>query len=118
MRPALTAARDRLGADFFDWLTGVDELADGFTVAAFVCAVGTGVRSGSGGGDGGDALPAEDRLARGQGLIIKTRVPRARVVLELGGTAAVVGGSNFLAVGSFTRCSTRERNLWASLRPI
>lgn len=56
---ALTAARDALGATFFDWLTGVDELEDGYTVAAFVCAPEDG--------------PA---LRRGQGLLLKTRVPR------------------------------------------
>src|ERR1700722_19692847 len=69
--PALTAARDELGADFFDWLTGVDELEDGFTVAAFVCAVGAGAGASGGisGGISGDSgVPAEsDRLARGQG---------------------------------------------------
>lgn len=29
---ALTFARDELGCDFFDWLSAVDELADGFAV--------------------------------------------------------------------------------------
>jgi NADH-quinone oxidoreductase subunit C len=72
--PALTAARDRLGADFFDWLTGVDELAEGFTVAAFVCsATGSPLSSpvSSPGAESG-------RLARGQGLILKTALPRER----------------------------------------
>ena len=64
--PALTAARDNLGADFFDWLTGVDELADGFTIAAFVCSV------------AGPAVSGPEKLDRGQGLIIKTRLPRER----------------------------------------
>jgi NADH-quinone oxidoreductase subunit C len=32
---ALTAVRDRLGCDFFDWLSAVDEL-DGYTVVAHV----------------------------------------------------------------------------------
>lgn len=57
---ALTAARDGLGADFLDWLTGVDELDQGYLVAAFVCAT-------------------EDRpggLGRSQGLILRTRVPK------------------------------------------
>ena len=57
---ALTAARDGLGADFLDWLTGVDELEQGYLVAAFVCAT-------------------EDRadgLGRAQGLILRTRVPK------------------------------------------
>ncbi|MEZ0092014.1 NADH-quinone oxidoreductase subunit C [Streptacidiphilus sp. EB129] len=38
---ALTAARDALGLTFFDWLSAVDELADGFTVAVHLAAVGT-----------------------------------------------------------------------------
>ncbi|QMU80656.1 NADH-quinone oxidoreductase subunit C [Streptacidiphilus sp. PB12-B1b] len=39
---ALTAARDRLGLAFFDWLSAVDELAEGFSVVAHLAAVGTG----------------------------------------------------------------------------
>ncbi|HTJ39600.1 MAG TPA: NADH-quinone oxidoreductase subunit C [Dactylosporangium sp.] len=31
---AITAARDGLGCDFFDWLTAVDELPGGFTIVA------------------------------------------------------------------------------------
>ncbi|WP_027341834.1 NADH-quinone oxidoreductase subunit C [Hamadaea tsunoensis] len=31
---ALTVARDRLGCDFFDWLSAVDELPEGFAVLA------------------------------------------------------------------------------------
>jgi NADH-quinone oxidoreductase subunit C len=31
---ALTFARDEAGCDFFDWLTGVDELAEGFRIVA------------------------------------------------------------------------------------
>lgn len=31
---AATAARDRLGCDFFDWLSAVDELEEGFSVVA------------------------------------------------------------------------------------
>jgi NADH-quinone oxidoreductase subunit C len=61
---ALTAARDELGATFLDWLTGVDELDDGFTIAAFVCA------------PANPASPDATKLARGQGLILRTRVPR------------------------------------------
>jgi NADH-quinone oxidoreductase subunit C len=57
---ALTAARDGLGADFLDWLTGVDELDEGYLVAAFVCA--------TEGREGG--------LGRAQGLILRTRVPK------------------------------------------
>jgi NADH-quinone oxidoreductase subunit C len=33
---SLRAARDDLGCDFFDWLTAVDELADGFAIVAHV----------------------------------------------------------------------------------
>ncbi|MFE7565209.1 NADH-quinone oxidoreductase subunit C, partial [Kitasatospora sp. NPDC057500] len=36
---ALTAARDTLGLTFFDWLSAVDELADGFSVVAHLAAV-------------------------------------------------------------------------------
>ena len=71
--PALTAARDELGADFFDWLTGVDELADGFSVAAFVCAANAEAFS---------AANATARLPRGQGLILKTMVLRERPELQ------------------------------------
>jgi NADH-quinone oxidoreductase subunit C len=62
---ALTAARDGLGAAFFDWLAAVDELEDGFTVAAHVCAC-------------DDSGP----LRRGRGVILKTRVARDRPVLD------------------------------------
>ncbi|MGC0313145.1 NADH-quinone oxidoreductase subunit C [Kitasatospora acidiphila] len=37
---ALTAARDGLGLAFFDWLSAVDELAEGFSVSAHLAAVG------------------------------------------------------------------------------
>lgn len=33
---AITFARDELGCSFFDWLTGVDELDDGFSIVAHV----------------------------------------------------------------------------------
>jgi NADH-quinone oxidoreductase subunit C len=36
---ALTAARDELGCDFFDWLSAVDEQPDGFRVVAHVWSV-------------------------------------------------------------------------------
>jgi len=36
---AIGAARDDLGCDFFDWLSAVDELADGFTVVAHLWSV-------------------------------------------------------------------------------
>ncbi len=39
---ALTTARDGLGLAYFDWLSAVDELADGFSVCVHLAAVGTG----------------------------------------------------------------------------
>ena len=51
---ALTAARDDLGCAFFDWLSAVDELEDGFSVIAHVWSV-----------------------QRRFGLLVRTRVPRA-----------------------------------------
>ncbi|MFI9360658.1 NADH-quinone oxidoreductase subunit C [Kitasatospora sp. NPDC053057] len=36
---SLTSARDVLGLGFFDWLSAVDELADGFSVVAHLAAV-------------------------------------------------------------------------------
>ncbi|MDH6124363.1 NADH-quinone oxidoreductase subunit C [Kitasatospora sp. GP82] len=57
---ALTAARDGLGLGFFDWLSAVDELAEGFSVAAHLAAPGEpGVRH----------------------LVVRTRIPREGAVL-------------------------------------
>ncbi|WP_063795852.1 NADH-quinone oxidoreductase subunit C [Streptacidiphilus griseoplanus] len=53
---ALTAARDALGLAYFDWLSAVDELAEGFSVVAHLAAV-------------GDAAPVRH-------LLLRTRVPR------------------------------------------
>jgi NADH-quinone oxidoreductase subunit C len=50
---ALEFARDDLNCDFFDWLTGIDELADGFGVVAHVYS-----------------------LRSGHHLLVRTRVPR------------------------------------------
>jgi NADH-quinone oxidoreductase subunit C len=58
---ALTAARDGLGADFLDWLTGVDELADGYLVAAFVVST-------------ADRGPG--RLGKARGVILRTRIAK------------------------------------------
>jgi NADH-quinone oxidoreductase subunit C len=55
---ALEFARDGLGCAFFDWLTAVDELADGFGVVAHVYSP-----------------------ESGHHLLIRTRVPRAEPVL-------------------------------------
>jgi NADH-quinone oxidoreductase subunit C len=51
---ALRAARDDLGCDFFDWLSAVDELDDGYSVVAHVWST-----------------------ARRHGALVRTRVPRA-----------------------------------------
>jgi NADH-quinone oxidoreductase subunit C len=50
---ALTFARDDLACGFFDWLTAVDELEDGFAIVAHVYS-----------------------LEEGHHLIVRTRVPR------------------------------------------
>ncbi|MDH6111097.1 NADH-quinone oxidoreductase subunit C [Kitasatospora sp. MAP12-15] len=39
---ALTAARDTLGLGYFDWLSAVDELGEGFSVAVHLAAAGDG----------------------------------------------------------------------------
>ncbi|MGW4647169.1 NADH-quinone oxidoreductase subunit C [Kitasatospora sp. NPDC004289] len=57
---ALTAARDVLGLAFFDWLSAVDELADGFSVAAHLADAGSG--------------PVRH-------LLLRTRVPRDAAAL-------------------------------------
>jgi len=51
--PAVTAARDALGCDFFDWLTAVDELAEGFSVVVHLWST-----------------------TRRYGVLVRTRVPR------------------------------------------
>lgn len=79
---ALTAARDELGATFFDWLAGVDELEDGYTVAAFVCANEDAAAASGGAG-----------FAKGQGVLLKTRVPRDRA--ELPTATGVYRGANW-----------------------
>ncbi|GAA2231069.1 MULTISPECIES: NADH-quinone oxidoreductase subunit C [Kitasatospora] len=57
---ALTSARDVLGLGFFDWLSAVDELSEGFSVAAHLAAPGApGVRH----------------------LVLRTRIPRAAAAL-------------------------------------
>ena len=57
---ALRAARDdtELGCDFFDWLSAVDELAEGFSLVAHVWST-----------------------ARRHGVLLRTRVPRDAAVL-------------------------------------
>ncbi|HEV2345665.1 MAG TPA: NADH-quinone oxidoreductase subunit C [Actinocrinis sp.] len=77
---ALTAARDELGATFFDWLTAVDELDSGYSIAAFVCApIGVGTIDSDTASS--DIAAGSHRLARGQGVLLKTLVPRDKAEL-------------------------------------
>jgi NADH-quinone oxidoreductase subunit C len=67
---ALRFARDGLGCEFFDWLTGVDELAGGFGVVAHVYSL-------------------ESR----HHLLLRTAVPRAEPVLAT--ATGVYRGANW-----------------------
>ncbi|XVQ11958.1 NADH-quinone oxidoreductase subunit C [Spirillospora sp. CA-255316] len=67
---ALAFARDELSCGFFDWLTGVDELDDGFAVVAHVYSL-------------------EER----HHLLVRTRVPRAEPVLP--SATGVYRGANW-----------------------
>ncbi|GAA2114756.1 NADH-quinone oxidoreductase subunit C [Actinomadura alba] len=67
---ALTFARDELGCGFFDWLTGVDELEEGFGVVVHVYS-----------------------LEHGHHVLIRTRVPREASVLPT--ATAVYRGANW-----------------------
>jgi NADH-quinone oxidoreductase subunit C len=71
---ALTAARDGLGADFLDWLTGVDELEAGYLVAAFVVST---------------AERGPGRLGKARGVILRTRIAKDA---EQGATLASATG--------------------------
>lgn len=84
---ALTAARDGLGLRFFDWLSAVDELAEGFAVCAHLAAVGDG-----GAGDGAGV----------RHLLLRTRVPRAGAALP---TAAASTPGPAGPSARRTRCS-------------
>ncbi len=77
---AVRAARDELGCDFFDWLSAVDELAEGFSVVAHVWST-----------------------AERHGLLLRTRIPRDAPALDIDrrpSTRAPPGTS-----GRPTRCS-------------
>ena len=80
----LTAARDELGADFLDWLTGVDELEAGYLVAAFVAST-------------ADRGPG--KLGKAQGLIVRTRIPKN----------AAQGGRPDTAIGVYRGAAWHER---------
>jgi NADH-quinone oxidoreductase subunit C len=60
---AVTAARDRLGCDFFDWLSAVDELDSGYRVVAHVWST-----------------------TRRHGVLLRTHLPREGAAL-----ASIVG---------------------------
>jgi NADH-quinone oxidoreductase subunit C len=88
---ALTAARDELGATFFDWLTAVDELENGYTIAAFVCAPADADAAAN--ATSADPASADAGLKRGQGLLLKTAVPRDNA--ELPTATTVYRGANW-----------------------
>jgi NADH-quinone oxidoreductase subunit C len=67
---ALTFARDDLSCGYFDWLTGVDELEDGFGIVAHVYSLETGLH-----------------------LLVRTRVPRDEPVLA--SATGVYRGANW-----------------------
>lgn len=73
---ALEFARDELGARFFDWLTAVDRLDEGFDVVAHVCAP-----------------AATGALPRAAGFLLRTRVPRDRP--ELATATGVFHGADW-----------------------
>jgi NADH-quinone oxidoreductase subunit C len=58
-RAAVQAARDSLGCDFFDWLSAVDELDDGFGIVAHLWSI-----------------------HHRHGLLLRARVPREEPVVE------------------------------------
>lgn len=58
-RRTVTAARDELACDFFDWLSAVDELDQGYAVVAHVWSI-----------------------ARRHGVLVRTRVPRGAPALD------------------------------------
>ncbi|MGW0227887.1 NADH-quinone oxidoreductase subunit C [Actinopolymorpha singaporensis] len=60
---ALTAVRDVVGCTYFDWLSAVDELEQGFTVVCHVARL-------RGQGGGASAGPSVDHL------LVRTRIPR------------------------------------------
>jgi len=89
---------DELGATFFDWLTAVDELENGYTIAAFVCAPADGASTADASAVGGQSgvsgdEPAGVRLRRGQGFVLKTLVPRDAA--ELPSATSVYRGANW-----------------------
>lgn len=88
---ALTAARDELGATFFDWLTAVDELENGYTIAAFVCAPANADTAAD--STAANSTSADAGLKRGQGLLLKTAVPRDNA--ELPTATTVYRGANW-----------------------
>jgi NADH-quinone oxidoreductase subunit C len=73
---ALTAARDGLGLGYFDWLSAVDELAEGFGVCAHLARVGE------------EQGPGSVRR-----LLLRTRVPRESA--ELPTASGVYAGATW-----------------------
>ncbi len=65
---ALTAVRDVVGCTYFDWLSAVDELEQGFTVVCHLVRL-RGRDSGAGDGDAGDGSTIDH-------LLVRTKIPR------------------------------------------
>jgi len=75
-RESLTTARDVLGCTFFDWLSAVDELAEGFAVVCHLAAA-TGSSA-----TGRSKTPEASQTNRGvRHLLLRTTLPRAEPVL-------------------------------------
>jgi NADH-quinone oxidoreductase subunit C len=73
---ALELARYDLGLAYFDWLSAVDEEAEGFIVVAHVCSV-----------QDGAAYPRATRM------LVRTRIPAAKA--ELASATGVFRGANW-----------------------
>jgi len=87
---ALATARDALGCTFFDWLSAVDELADGFAVVCHLAAVGPAATRRA---ETPEAWPASRGVRH---LLLRTSLPREEPVLPS-------------AVGIFAGASWHER---------
>jgi NADH-quinone oxidoreductase subunit C len=89
-RESLLIARDSLGCTFFDWLSAVDELADGFAVVCHLAAIGSSATRRS-------ETPGASQTSRGvRHLLLRTSLPREQPVLPS-------------AVGIFAGASWHER---------
>ncbi|MGH3355406.1 MAG: NADH-quinone oxidoreductase subunit C, partial [Nocardioidaceae bacterium] len=70
---ALTLARDSLGCTYFDWLSAVDELSEGFAVVCHLAHLGS---SATARGESPEELQTNRAVAGVEHLLIRTMVPR------------------------------------------